>query len=168
MGFLALVSLGIGLAWPDQSGTPLTGRAVAVDGDTLRLGPVRLRLIGLDAPELDQTCTRADGTQWRCGLEAKEALASRLAAGPVQCDRHGHDVYGRVLGRCTAGNGDLGAELVRSGWAVSTDAYIFEAAAARAQQLGIWSGNFDLPAAWRRDHEADQPGPWQWIRSWFQ
>ena len=167
LGFLALLAVGVGLARLQPAGPPLIGRAEAVDGDTLRVGSTRVRLLGLDAPELDQTCTRRDGAQWSCGREAKAVLANRLDAGPVECARYGHDAYGRILGRCSAGGADLGADLVRAGWAVSADGYLAEAAAARAQQLGIWSGSFDPPAVWRRSHGDEQPDLWDWIRSRF-
>ena len=36
----------------------VAGLATATDGDTLRLGGLSIRLAGIDAPELRQTCTR--------------------------------------------------------------------------------------------------------------
>ena len=38
----------------------LSGSVTVADGDTLRLGSEDIRLTGLDAPELDQTCIDAD------------------------------------------------------------------------------------------------------------
>jgi len=168
LGLVVLGALAFGLTRLQLPVAPLTGRAEAIDGDTLRMGSVRVRLMGLDAPELDQTCTRADGSEWSCGSEAKAALAVRLRAGAIDCARYGRDIYGRTLAKCSAGGADLAADMVRAGWAVSDDDYLYESAAARAQQLGIWSGRFDHPIDWRRRHGADQPGPWEWIRSWFQ
>jgi endonuclease YncB( thermonuclease family) len=168
IGLLALVTAGVGVARLQPTGPALVGRATAIDGDTLRLGSVRVRVRGLDAPELDQTCTRPDGTNWSCGVDAKQQLAARLKSGPIECARHGRDVYGRTLATCTAGGADLGAEIVGSGWAVSDGAYVSEASEARLQQLGIWSGTFAQPVDWRRSHGNDQPGIWEWIRSWFQ
>jgi len=149
------------------AGGARAAEVIVHDGNTIQLGDITYRLEGTDAPELDQTCIRADG-EWSCGVEAKAPLAARLSGGPIECARYGHDVYGRTLGRCTAGGADLGAEIVRSGWALSNDDYASEASAARSQQLGIWSGRFDQPVDWRRSHDAHQPGLWDWIRSWFQ
>ena len=69
---LALVHLVL----PGDSGGELSGRAVIVDGDTLRLGGERIRLKGMDAPELAQSCTGADGRSWPCGQQAKAALGA--------------------------------------------------------------------------------------------
>jgi len=168
IALLLLGTVAFGFMQLQPSAAPLRGRAQAIDGDTLRLGYLRVRLLGLDAPELDQTCHRPDGTEWPCGAEARAALASRLSIGPVECARYGRDAYGRTLGRCAAGGADLGANLVRSGWAISNDEYLREAFSARGQRLGIWSGQFDQPVDWRRSHGAEQPGLWQSIRNWFQ
>ena len=49
---------------------------------------------------------------------------------------------------------DLGAELVRQGWAVATgDTYRVEEAEAEAKRRGLWQGGFVQPADWRRAHE---------------
>ena len=66
------------------SGT-LSGRARVVDGDTLDLGGVRIRLHGIDAPESAQGC-RARGRGWSCGREATRALAGRIGGQPVACE----------------------------------------------------------------------------------
>lgn len=129
---------------------PLSGVGRASDGDSFRLGDSRVRLIGLDAPELDQTCPAPDGSDWACGHAARNALAGLLAEGSVTCRAKGSDRYGRFLARCTVANTDLGAEMVRQGMAVSAGDYWTEHLAARAQALGIWSAGFDLPASWRR------------------
>ena len=58
---------------------PISGRADVADGDTLRIGDVRIRLTGLDAPELDQTCTDALGASWGCGRDARGFVAGIVA-----------------------------------------------------------------------------------------
>ena len=54
----------------------LSGTARAVDGDTLDLSGERVRLIGIDAPELDQSCQR-DGQGWACGDWARITRLAR-------------------------------------------------------------------------------------------
>ena len=145
----------------------LAGHAAAVDGDTLRLGSTRIRLTGLDAPELDQTCTDARGA-WPCGEQARAFVVSALVQRPVSCAPSGRDVYGRTLASCAVNGSDLGQAIVAAGWAVSDGGYFNDEAAARSAGRGIWSGAFEPPAQWRRDHGLPEPGLWDWIRSWFQ
>lgn len=45
---------------------PIFGLAVAGDGDSLRVGDNRIRLFGIDAPEIDQVCDKPSG-RWDCG-----------------------------------------------------------------------------------------------------
>lgn len=166
VGFSALLVLAGG--WLDSVGPPLSGRAVVSDGDTLRLGGQRVRLTGLDAPELDQTCIDASGGQWPCGARARLFLADLLKGGEVTCQRSGRDAYRRVLANCVANGEDIGARIVATGWAVTDFRYAAEQAQARASARGIWSGSFVAPAEWRRSHGTATPGLWEWIRSWFQ
>ena len=146
----------------------LIGRAEAVDGDTLRLGDVRVRLIGLDAPELDQTCTDAAGASWPCGRQARGFVAGLTEGQPVTCRPKGRDRYHRVLARCSVSGGDLGASIVGAGWAVAEIDYALVEAGARAARRGIWAGAFESPANWRRDRGQEPSGLWEWIRAWFQ
>lgn len=46
-----------------------------VDGDTVILDNLRIRLQGIDAPELKQTCyNKQDGKIWQCGLASRDHL----------------------------------------------------------------------------------------------
>ena len=65
-----LIAAIVGLAFPPPL-TPIAGPAEVTDGDTLRIGATRIRLSGIDAPELAQTCTDQSGREWPCGAEAK-------------------------------------------------------------------------------------------------
>jgi hypothetical protein len=51
----------------------VTGLATVIDGDTIVVADERIRLEGIDAPELHQTCT-AYGQQWACGRTSAEWL----------------------------------------------------------------------------------------------
>jgi hypothetical protein len=72
--FVALLTL-LSLALAQQS---LVGRASVVDGDTLEIQGVRVRLWGIDAVESSQTCLDAAGRVWPCGRRAAFALADFL------------------------------------------------------------------------------------------
>ena len=43
-------------------------------GDTIHIGKTKIRLHGIDAPEMKQECYRVDGTPYRCGEAATDAL----------------------------------------------------------------------------------------------
>jgi endonuclease YncB( thermonuclease family) len=140
------------------------------DGDTLRLGSERIRLTGLDAPELDQTCIDADGEAWPCGRESSRRLRELIGDTAVRCITDGRDRYGRYLGRCIVSNKDLGAALVAEGFAMaSPPSYVSEEALARREKRGIWAGPFDAPRRWRDTHGDTASGfdLLGWIRSWF-
>jgi endonuclease YncB( thermonuclease family) len=127
----------------------------AVDGDTLHAGSLRIRLIGIDAPEKAQTCRDARGQAYACGVAAAERLAALVAAGNVACAAQGHDRYGRTLAVCsTAEVDDVGRALVREGYAVSymdrEHRYLAAETAARDEGLGMWRGAFERPADWRK------------------
>lgn len=61
----------------------LQGEARAIDGDTLQVGDTRLRLHGIDAPELRQTCEDSAGEAWACGRRAASELAGAVAGGKI-------------------------------------------------------------------------------------
>ena len=65
-------ALGISTAerWMRPQEAPVTGRAMVADGDTLTVAGIRIRLIDIDAPELEQTCRDLRGDEWPCGRQA--------------------------------------------------------------------------------------------------
>ncbi|HXD47116.1 MAG TPA: thermonuclease family protein [Pseudolabrys sp.] len=143
---------------PQQGPAPAVLTDVrAIDGDTLRAGAERIRLVGIDAPEKAQSCRDARGEAYACGLAAGERLAALVAQGPVACASHGRDRYGRTLATCSAGGvADIGRVMVREGYAVSfmdrDGRYLADESAARDQGLGLWRGAFERPADWRKRH----------------
>lgn len=136
-----------------QAAAPLSGRAVAIDGDTLDLAGKRVRLEGIDAPEIEQTCGRRWLGTWNCGRAAQKALDRLVDGRRVECDSVGTDKYGRNLGLCRVDGRDLNAELVRQGmaWAFVkySDSYVAEEQAARAAKSGIWQGTAEAPWSFR-------------------
>lgn len=134
--------------------TALEGPARVIDGDTLVIAGRHIRILGIDAPELDQTCHDAAGQTWACGRDAKQALAARVGRRQVSCRVAGQDRYGRALARCATGGADLAGWLVRAGWAIpaGNEQSRYRAASyeARANGAGMWQGSFTWPADWRR------------------
>jgi len=99
--------------------TPLaamTGRATHVsDGDTLWVRPatggrpIKLRLQGLDAPEICQAG----------GVAARDALAELVKEQDLQVEELGRDSWGRTLARVSVAHHDIGSRLVQDGHAWS-------------------------------------------------
>lgn len=123
------------------------------DGDSLRSGRLKIRLFGIDAPELKQDCVDAAGRDWPCGKAARARLGELVAA-PLQCELIDVDRYGRLVMRCRADGTDIAEALVAQGLALAyrryaTD-YVAAEEAARAARAGVWGGEFIAPWDWRR------------------
>lgn len=131
--------------WALPSEAPfIAGPARVLDGDTLDIEGQRIRLEGIDAPELTQTCVDAQARAWPCGRRAQQALSALTDGETVACDKVGDDKYGRTLAVCYVADTELNARMVVSGnaWAFVkySQAYAANEAAARASRTGIWQG----------------------------
>lgn len=156
---------------------PSRGVAIVNDGDSITLNGERVRLRGIDAPELFQTCRR-DGKDYACGRAARDALVRLIGGRAVSCRMGERDKYQRLLAYCQVGETDLNAAQVAAGWAVSFGGFEMEEAAARRAKAGVWAGDFERPAEWRATHgrtaepHHDAPAPWSgrlgdWLSSLF-
>jgi micrococcal nuclease len=103
------------------------------DGDTLRCGAERVRLIGIDAPELPghcpswRRCAPGDGTASKATLESTSG--NRL----VRLDRHGKDHYGRTLATAWAGRVNLSCSQLAAGQAVYVERWDIGSAIGRCR-----------------------------------
>ncbi|MBO6282011.1 MAG: thermonuclease family protein [Alphaproteobacteria bacterium] len=123
-----------------------------VDGDSLEIGDRRIRLDGIDAPELVQTCFTPSGDEYACGKEALNFAEELIKDKPVDCRcLPEKDRYGRELCECFVDDTSLNKTLVQSGWAMSyRDAKYDELQdEAEADKRGIWQGKFMRPALFR-------------------
>jgi endonuclease YncB( thermonuclease family) len=148
----------------------VSGIPRVVDGDTIIINEVRIRLEGIDAPESTQACGKSpapaagtlpfgqphmlgkpdrapnerSGDQWACGPEATRHLTRLIGHSTVRCDDLGPDKYGRTLGRCFVGAININAAMVRAGYAWAyvkySKDYVGLEAEARAERIGIWQG----------------------------
>lgn len=128
-----------------------------VDGDTIHASGHKIRLLGIDAPELKQSCQTQDGAEWPCGKMARDLVVGMLdAKGALWCRITGRDRYKRLLGQCFAGQDNQGMDiqhmLVRSGFAVAeyTKTYRSQESEAKRGKQGFWRGSFLRPKDWRR------------------
>jgi micrococcal nuclease len=129
----------------------LVGRIVGVhDGDSITLlteakEQVKIRLEGIDAPELKQPFSNA----------AKQALSAMVFDKQVVIRNKGQDRYKRTLGRVFCGGMDVNLEMVKQGFAWRYDKYSKEPALieaqkeAKAARRGLWSDKEPAP-------------PWEW------
>ncbi len=125
-----------------------------IDGDTLELDGERVRIHGIDAPELKQTCERY-GVTWPCGAEARKALAKWIAGRDVECEGEDRDKAGQLLAKCSVDGQDVGDWMVSRGLAIAyyrySDEYQQAELEARLAKQGMWAGEFIKPWNWRRD-----------------
>jgi endonuclease YncB( thermonuclease family) len=116
LSMLAPALLATAAAAAEPGGT-ITGTASVIDGDTFAIGDQRVRLWGVDAPEGSQVCQR-NGQSWECGDDAAAALEALLNGQEVACTEVDRDRYGRTVATCMVGGQDIGAAMVRQGWAL--------------------------------------------------
>ena len=149
-----------------QTPAYVTGTAAIEDGDTLDLGPVAIRLHGIDAPEAGQRCAAPLGGRWACGAAATARLDALAGGRELRCLARDVDRYGRVVATCAVedetegGDGpngvdDLSAVLAREGlaWAFLeySDDYVDHEAGARAAGIGIWQAPTQTASDYRAD-----------------
>lgn len=92
-----------------QQERKLSGPAWVIDGDTIRIKNVQIRLFGIDAPELDHPY----------GKQAKWALHKLCKGHNVRVKITEEDDYGRTVAQCFLPDGrDLSAEMVKRGLAI--------------------------------------------------
>jgi endonuclease YncB( thermonuclease family) len=92
----------------------LRGRAYIIDGDTIRIGKTKVRLAGIDAPELDQPY----------GQKSKWAMVRICKGQSIRVELTGETSYDRLVGTCYLPDGrDIGAELIKEGLAIDGGYY---------------------------------------------
>jgi endonuclease YncB( thermonuclease family) len=147
---------------PMRTGT-LYGVLEINDGNTLEIREVRMRLYGIDAPDLAQECT-LNGISYQCGLLAYVQLIDITAGkGRVTCYASKLEGDDRAYGKCglpTPSGADIRADaptfnemMVRSGWAIAdrrfTNDYVAAEEEAKREKRGMWAGEFVMPSEWR-------------------
>ncbi len=147
--FIVLAVISLFILPQGKDGGEVVGHARAGDGDSLEIAGRRLRLHGIDAPELDQTCRDEAGRPYPCGRVARDRLRNLVGGGEITCAVNGTDRFERLLVACRSGEVDINARMVADGWAISYGAYSDEEAEARRAGRGIWQGEFERPRDWR-------------------
>ncbi|MCP9472750.1 MAG: thermonuclease family protein [Nitrospira sp.] len=92
-----------------DSGLINAHQITVIDGDTIRIGAERIRLRGIDAPELSEPN----------GWAATQRLKDLLGTGSIQLMPRGRDVYDRVVADVFVNGQNVAESLKREGWAKS-------------------------------------------------
>ena len=131
-----------------------TGISRVVSGDTLTLNNRVIKLFGVAAPDISQTCADASGRGYKCGQQAIAWLSSWLADNEIKCHVLGQDDRGVLTAVCMLGPYDIGAALINAGWAVAdtrqTQVYVPYQNQALTNKRGLWQGEFYMPWDWEK------------------
>lgn len=140
--------------WKDVDTNEITveGKVEKVkDGDTINIsGLFDIRLLGIDAPEHNQTCA-VDGKEWDCGEAAAKYLSSLVMGKEVSCTNKKKEKYGRYLSVCKVDGQDVNRLMVEKGLAVVyySDEYAAAEREARTALRGLWNSEFINPEDFR-------------------
>ena len=124
-----------------------------MDGDTIHIEKNKIRLNGIDAPEIDQTCMIKD-IVWYCGLESSLALKKLVLNNIIRCVVSGIDKYKRYIAECFINNQNINKFMVRNGWAIAYRYYsldfVEDEYLAKKDKIGLWQGQFQEPYLYRK------------------
>ena len=138
------------------------GTLRVIDGDTVDVGGVRVRLYGIDAPEIGQPCS-ADGREWDCGRWVRDMVRARFEGQQARCTEQDVDRFGRIVAICAVRGTDIGTEIVNAGWAWAyrqySDRYDLDEKAAAINERGLWAVDIALASDYRATRFADQAAP---------
>ncbi len=130
----------------------ISGPARAIEGDLLEIAGKRVRLFGIDAPEIEQSC-RVMIFAWGCGEDSQKMLSALIAERTVACTVVTRDVVGLSAALCQTEGVQLNETMVRIGMALASSSepgtFAAEEAAAAREGVGVWRSTFDKPWEWR-------------------
>ena len=136
-----------------------------VDGDTIHINEYKIRLEGIDAPEMRQQCKKEKlkissiigftfYKNYSCGEVSKENLEVKINRSKIKCILSSKDRYKRHLAKCYKDKINLNRWMVRNGYAVAyrrySKEYVSDEDFARENKLGLWQGKFLRPEKWRK------------------
>ncbi|MDB2341251.1 thermonuclease family protein [Candidatus Pelagibacter bacterium] len=140
----------------------IEGKAIVVDGDTIKIDSVKIRFSGIDAPESyykgkEQFCLKVE-EKISCGKLSKNFLIKKIGNQKVKCEIEAKtDRYKRKLGECFVNDKSLSRILVKNGYAFdyprySKKKYSIEQEYAKKNSLGLWSMKFEFPWNFRKNN----------------
>ena len=136
-----------------------------IDGDTVHINNKKIRLEGIDAPEIKQQCKKPFlkissiisfefNKDYLCGVMAKKKLVDKINNSKIKCISLSKDRYKRFLATCFKDKINLNKWMVRNGNAVAykrySKDYVRDEVYAKENKLGVWEGSFMMPEKWRK------------------
>ena len=146
-------------------GTEIFGVPKIIDGDTVNINSKKIRLEGIDAPEMKQQCKKPFlkisviinfqfNKNYSCGVVSKEKLIEKIKNSKIRCISSSKDRYKRFLATCFKDKVNLNKWMVKNGYAVAykrySNEYVKDELYAKENMLGIWEGSFVMPEKWRK------------------
>ncbi|MCR8827123.1 thermonuclease family protein [Pseudosulfitobacter koreensis] len=160
---LRLCALFVLLCTPLAAAQDFSGPIRVIDADTIDVGTTRVRLHGIDAPEMDQTCLTGQNTVIECGRWATDQVRARFQNRLARCTPIETDQYGRTVARCVVGDVDMGREIVSLGLAFAyrrySTAYVLDEKGAAVNDRGLHAMRVQSPAQFRASGAAPAPAP---------
>ena len=127
----------------------ITGKPRIIDGDTIHINQTKIRLHGIDAPEMKQTCRTSKGKEQMCGVLAKQALERLVKGQDVTCKGDTRDRYKRLIAVCYVGSLNINEQMVVDGWVMAyrkySKDYVMAEEFAKSRREGLWGGTFEPP-----------------------
>lgn len=144
----------LGLFCADVADTSFSGRVLVIDGDTIDVGDVRVRIHGIDAPEKDQKCVSEQDLSWPCGTWVNQQVRARYQGEIATCEKIEVDKYGRAVATCKVNGEDVGRALVSDGLAFAyrkySMAYDLDEKGAAVNDRGLHASRVQSPAQYRK------------------
>ena len=139
------------------------GKAVIIDGDTIKINGQAIRFGGIDAPESfyrgkKQECYLNEKKVF-CGELSKQKLKEKISDNIVSCIKEEKkDIYQRIIAECFINGESLSSFMVRNGYAFdykrySNRKYAQDEEYAKINKLGIWKMKFEYPWEWRKKNK---------------
>ena len=161
---LVLFSLIFNYANSEEKGS-IIGIAKVIDGDTIKINDKKIRLFGIDAPEIKQFCKKpylsisflSFQKKYSCGIKSTNNLKRMIKSNNIDCKIKGIDRYKRIIGECYKNKTNINSWMVRNGYAVAYTKYskkfVAQQNLAKKEKLGIWVGSFEMPWDWRKKYK---------------
>ena len=117
----------------------IKGKAIIIDGDTIKINGEKIRFGGIDSPEIGEI-----GHKF-----SKEKLIEKIGKNIVICFKEKNkDYWNRIVAECFINDKNISSYMVKNGYACdyvkySNKKYAKEEEYAKSNKLGIWKMKFN-------------------------